>query len=61
MDVTMNGDGVVLCATLVERENGRGPNELNVTSTSNFNVSCCSCNLRNSLCFFFELRVNCYL
>ena len=26
---------------------------MNVTSTSNFNVSCCSCNLRNSLCFFW--------
>ena len=51
MDVTMNGDGVVLCATLVERENGRGPNELNVTSTSTFNVSFCSCSLRISLCF----------
>ena len=51
MDVTMNGDGVVLCATLVERENGLGPNELNVASTSNFNTSCCSCSLQNSLCF----------
>ena len=51
MDETMNGDGVVLCATLVERENGRGPNELNVTSISSFNTSCCSCSLRNSLWF----------
>ena len=28
----MNGEGVVLCATLVERENGWGFTELNVTS-----------------------------
>ena len=36
MDVTKNGEGVVLCATLVEREIEWGLNELKVTSTSNF-------------------------
>ena len=47
----MNGEGVVLCATLVERENGWGFTELNVTSTSNFNGNWVSFNLCSSLCF----------
>ena len=35
----MNGEEIVLCATLVERENGWAFKELNVTSTSNFNIN----------------------
>ena len=49
--MTKNGEGVVLCATLVEREIGRGLNELKVPSTSNFNINWSSCNLCNSLCY----------
>ena len=51
--MTKNGEGVVLCATLVERENGCGFKELNVTSTSNFITNLSSCNLRISLCFLW--------
>ena len=47
----MNGEGVVLCATLVERENGWTFEELIITSTSNFNINSVSCNLLSSLCF----------
>ena len=47
----MNGEGVVLCATLVERENGWGFKESNVTSTSNSNINWVSCSLLSSLCF----------
>ena len=49
--MTKNGEGVVLCATFVERENGWSFKELNVTSTSNFITNWSSCNLRSSLCF----------
>ena len=48
--MTKKGQGVVLCLTLVEIETGWRLSELKVTSTSNFNVKLCSCNVSSSLC-----------